>query len=529
MSERIVQQEWTVKNLGTVAIVLSTIYIIGVSVHRLFFSQYAKFPGPKVAGLTYGYMFYYDAIAGDGEYIHKIKKLHEEYDSPIIRISPHELHVNDPDFYDVLFSSNGRRDKPPTWSHAFSNIESVFGTISHDSHRQRRAAVAPFFSPASIRKIDGLIQDKISRLINIFRQYQQDGKPVRLRPAFSALTSDIISEYCFGVDENYTEAENFNAMVLEATDRLTDRMHITVQVQWLPRLLEKLPQKLVETIFGEGMATMNQLKNHCIAKIKETIATRGDYQTIKHRTIFTEILDSKALPEKDKTVKRLSQEAQLLLVAGTVTTANTLSSAVVYLLLNPEKFRLLMEELEEALPNLNEPVKMRELEQLPYLHGVVQESLRLVNGVSYRLVRSAPTETLMLGKWKIPPNTAVSIHAPLIHLSPSIFPQPLSFIPERWLPASTPNVMPGNPAYLMPFSRGSRNCVGKELANAEIYITLAIFLRTFARLERDKDGKVVGVKGLGLFETEEQDVVFARDFGFPSPEKGRGDVRVILD
>ncbi|KAH6662329.1 cytochrome P450 [Halenospora varia] len=529
MFERTLQQEWAVKNLGVVSIVLSLVYIIGVAIHRLFFSQYAKFPGPKLAGLTYGYMFYYDAIAGDGEYIHKIKELHEEYDSPIIRISPHELHVNDPEFYDVLFSSSGRRDKPPTWSHAFSNIDSLFGTISHDSHRQRRAAVAPFFSPASIRKIDSLIQEKISRLINIFRQYQRDGKPVRLRPAFSALTSDIISLYCFGVDENYTEAENFNAMVLEATDRLTDRMHITVQMQWLPRLVEKLPEKFVETMFGKGIATVNQLKNHCIAKIKETIATRGDYQNIKHRTIFTEILDSKALPEKDKSVSRLSQEAQLLLVAGTVTTANTLSSAVVYLLLDPEKLQILMEELEVAIPGLSEPVKMKELEKLPYLHGVVQESLRLVNGVSYRLVRSAPTETLELGKWKIPANTAVSTHGPLIHLSPSVFPQPLSFIPERWLPSSSPNITPANPAHLMPFSRGSRNCVGKELANAEIYMTLAIFLRTFARLERDEKGKVVGVRGLRLFETEREDVVFARDFGFPSPKKGRGDVRVVLE
>jgi hypothetical protein len=55
------------------------ICLIVLSIHRLYFSQYAKFPGPKLAALTYGYMFYYDAIAGKGQYIYKIKELHEEY------------------------------------------------------------------------------------------------------------------------------------------------------------------------------------------------------------------------------------------------------------------------------------------------------------------------------------------------------------------------------------------------------------------------------------------------------------------
>jgi cytochrome P450 len=36
--------------------------------------------------------------------------------------------------------------------------------------------------------------------------------------------------------------------------------------------------------------------------------------------------------------------------------------------------------------------------------AVIQETLRLVSGVSYRLARSAPNEVLQVGKWSIPPN-----------------------------------------------------------------------------------------------------------------------------
>jgi hypothetical protein len=66
-------------NIANALFASHIIYLIGVAIHRLYFSRYAKFPRPKLAGLSYGYMFYYDAIAGKGEYIYKIKALPEEY------------------------------------------------------------------------------------------------------------------------------------------------------------------------------------------------------------------------------------------------------------------------------------------------------------------------------------------------------------------------------------------------------------------------------------------------------------------
>jgi hypothetical protein len=49
-------------------------------------------------------------------------------------------------------------------------------------------------------------------------------------------------------------------VVLEATDMLTEKMHVTVQLQWLPQLMDRLPDKLVEAMIGPGMAKFNELK-----------------------------------------------------------------------------------------------------------------------------------------------------------------------------------------------------------------------------------------------------------------------------
>ena len=60
-------------------------------------------------------------------------------------------------------------------------------------------------------------------------------------------------------------------------------------------------------------------------------------------------------------------------------------------------------------------------------------------------------------------------------------------------------------------------------------MTLANVLRTFVRLERDATGKVVGTRGIRLYETDRRDTDMKGDFGFPAPERGRGNMRVILE
>jgi hypothetical protein len=70
---------WSTPAVASALLALYVVYVFGVTIHRLYFSRYAKFPGPKLAGLTYGYMFYYDAIGGKGQYMHRIKEMHEEY------------------------------------------------------------------------------------------------------------------------------------------------------------------------------------------------------------------------------------------------------------------------------------------------------------------------------------------------------------------------------------------------------------------------------------------------------------------
>ncbi len=81
-------------------------------------------------------------------------------------------------------------------------------------------------------------------------------------------------------------------------------------------------------------------------------------------TIFHELLNSD-LPPREKSLERLWQEGQVIVGAGTDTTANALSVITFHLLDNPDKVKKLKSELKTVMPDPYSPAKLRELEQLP--------------------------------------------------------------------------------------------------------------------------------------------------------------------
>ena len=104
------------------------------------------------------------------------------------------------------------------------------------------------------------------------------------------------------------------------------------------------------------------------------------------------------------------------------------------------------------------------------------------------------------------------------HINPAIFPAPEEFRPERWLKdeETTPkgSGAAGNlEKYLLPWGKGTRICLGMNLAYAELYLTLAAVFRRF---------------DLELFETSGEDVRVVHDFVFGAPRLDSKGVRVVV-
>ena len=64
---------------------LLLVYLVCLSVWRLYLCPLAGFPGPKLAALTLWYECYYDVLKpGGGLYIWKIEEMHKKYGKSIL-------------------------------------------------------------------------------------------------------------------------------------------------------------------------------------------------------------------------------------------------------------------------------------------------------------------------------------------------------------------------------------------------------------------------------------------------------------
>ena len=97
----------------------------------------------------------------------------------------------------------------------------------------------------------------------------------------------------------------------------------------------------------------------------------------------------------------------------------------------------------------------------------------------------------------------------------SVFPDSQTFIPDRWLnkPVAGSDGQKPLSRYLVSFSKGTRACIGVNLAWAELYIALAT---VFRRVDFE------------LFETGKEAVEMAREFFVPQPRLDTKGVRVVV-
>ncbi|KAL6441535.1 hypothetical protein ACFW04_003590 [Cataglyphis niger] len=79
-----------------------------------------------------------------------------------------------------------------------------------------------------------------------------------------------------------------------------------------------------------------------------------------------------------------------------------------------------------------------------------------------------------MGNYVIPKNTLVAVPIMLIHRNPAIWQDPLKFDPDRFLPENLKQIH--SYAYI-PFSAGSRNCIGQKFAVIEEKVILTAILR----------------------------------------------------
>jgi cytochrome P450 len=205
----------------------------------------------------------------------------------------------------------------------------------------------------------------------------------------------------------------------------------------------------------------------------------GEKPADNKQTIFHQLLDSNAADgHVVPPIEAMRDEAGVIVAAASDTVSVTLTMAFYRVLASDRVRETLMTELIAAFPDPEAEFKFEELEKRPYLTAVLKESLHLVFPLPGRLPRVVPDGGIDFDGYHIPAGMAVSMSQWIQHRNEVIFPDPMTFEPERWLSEAEKGT--GWPEdYFIAFGRGSRVCLCITLAWCELYITLGTVMRRF--------------------------------------------------
>ncbi|KAF2685008.1 cytochrome protein [Lentithecium fluviatile CBS 122367] len=504
---------------------LAVVYCFSLTIYRMYFSPIAKFPGTKLAAITHWYQKYFDLVAKrhGGQFLWEIKRMHEKY-GPVVRITPDELHIDDPEYwYEVYCNNSSTRpiDKQEKLRYRFGVPDAIFSTPDGEQHRSRRQAMAGFFSKQRLRTSQDRVNQLIERVSHrISTEYAGSDRVLDLGDMFSCLAVDIVTELCFRRCTNCTEAPDFKAPLVGVTANTLWISHWNAYFRFLQAWIDWLPVNVVATLLPlvkpvlDLRVSIKQQVGEILSDMNKSSFGPKETRGTDHATIFDDILASN-LPTHELSFDRLTQEAFALTSAGMETVKSTMVMGIFHCLEQPAVLARLKAELTDSIPVPNTIPSWVELEKLPYLTAVINESLRLGFGSVQRSPRINRLHALQYKQWVIPPGTAVGMDSYHMHTNPHIFPDPFVFRPERWLhDPKGPDGRRPLTNYLTTFGAGSRICIAMHLAYMELFVTLATVLRRHE---------------FQLFETDRSDVEFALEMLAPMPRWGSRGVRVKVD
>ena len=239
------------------------------------------------------------------------------------------------------------------------------------------------------------------------------------------------------------------------------------------RIISSLPFKRNNDV-AAAAGTIRRVCRELIYR-KQKLLDEGEKRT--EVDILSVALESGGFTEEE-----LVNQLMTFLAAGHETTSTALTWAVAGLCQHPEVQTRLRQEIQDNLSSFDDastPMTHEDLDRLPYLHAVCNETLRVWTPV--RLTRrEAANDTSILGQF-IPKGTQIILAPGAVNMSKALWGEDaLEFNPDRWMGPGRANTGGADSNYSnLTFLHGPRSCIGQAFAKAEFACLLAALVKRF--------------------------------------------------
>ncbi|KAH6874059.1 putative benzoate 4-monooxygenase cytochrome P450 [Thelonectria olida] len=453
--------------------------LVAYVIYQRFFHPLAAYPGPFWASITDLWQVSQFLSLNQPYYLTELHAKH----GPFVRYGPDKLSITAEEAVPIIYQKGGKSMPKTEFYDAYgAKIPNVFGMRDENMHSIRRRHMSHSFSMSYVKGMELYLDDNIKILRQKIAGFAERGEVFDLKKLLHYYTIDVLGELAFSQSFGVQVSDDESRVppvvehsLLGAVTGAWPAMTQTLRT-WLPQVPHAGLQALLK-----GRADCAKLAAECVQRRVENLEGVKDSGG-QRKDILTNLI----LATHPDTGERLAQsdleaEAFGFIIAGTHTTSATTTLLLYHLLHAPETLAKCVSEIDDNMKPLEEgqaAYSVTEVEtSLPYLRQCVRENFRITPVFTMPLARRvvAPGGIVIAGH-HLKQGTSVAICNHAFHHNPAVWGDDHNvFKPERW---EMPE-MAQRGRFLMHFGLGGRQCIGKTVAQTNIYKLTGTLLRLF--------------------------------------------------
>ncbi|KAG4411863.1 hypothetical protein IFR04_015003 [Cadophora malorum] len=473
------------------AAALFAFYLLGVAVYNRYFHPLKDFPGPFWASITS--LWYYRAII-TSDYKSYQLEIHRKY-GPMVRLAPGHIQIADPAAIEPIYGPKANFLKSKFYDPFDAKISPIpdnFVIRDDKIHSARRRAVAHIYTQAAVLEYEPCVDRVIDLFEQRMEQFATSGEIVDMSTWMRKYTFDVVGEMFYGKEgglgfiRDNVDVNGWANLLEVLTKPITAIAYVPYGLQSLV-LLSQLFSSRTRT----GVLGFFTIKNQSHATLKERLDDIAAKKAVNPNDGLSKLIDVAKDTEKNNDFGMLDVVAEIfaIIFAGSDTTSTALIAIFYFLHKHPEKLAKLQEEIDTAFIDgkLTYPIRFSESNKLPYLRAVVNEATRLHPSLGLSLPRVVPPGGAdICGKY-FAGGYEVGMNAAVVQMDYGVFGKDADeFIPERWT-RDGERAAANMERHFLQFGYGKRICIGKHIANTEMYKLLPSILYKYAfELKGDK-------------------------------------------
>ncbi|KAI3319510.1 cytochrome P450 [Xylariaceae sp. AK1471] len=446
---------------------------------RPLLSPLRSIPGPFFARWTDAWYFW---RVSKGHFEADNLALHRHYGT-IVRYGPNRYSISDPGASSTIYDLGSRFAKS-SWYSTWANPDawSIFADQSIERHARNRRQFQSTYSMTALVDYEPYVDQCGDLIAQRLTQMADAGRQLDMGHWFQCYAFDVIGLITYGKRLGFLDHGDDVGGIIGA---LEDHLSYATLMGIYSRF-HRFTFALRNLLAGKKGAGRAYILSFTKNRITEQQAT-GEKLTgniegkVMAKPFLEKFMTKNGQDPKIFTMEHVLVGCAMNMVAGSDTTAISLSAILYYLLKHQQCLRRLRDEISEFQEQgkLSNSFKFKETQQMPYLQAVIKEALRIHPATGLPLERVVPKGGATISGRFFPGDTIVGINSWVIHRDPQIFGRDADlFNPERWLTGDKARIALMN-RHWMPFGLGSRVCIGRHVSMLEMTKLVPRIVRDF--------------------------------------------------